>query len=252
MSSTKSVFFRVSQRAFPRRVLTALVVMCALAAHPSQGVAESSVLRELKCDGCHRVEVPTSETDTIAAYAQRQAPDLFYAGNKYHSDWLRSWLVAPTVIRPAGYHPGDHTKTTESGDVVVSGQIAPHASVPPDRVDSVVEALMLLDAGQDRLPGEAVVPAKAPRMLLELNFTKFKGCGSCHRTSKNAPPASGPDLDDAYLRLTPEFLTSYLSNPQAWEPHAPMPGYALEPAEVAKLIAYLRNLSEDSHDTKTR
>jgi cytochrome c1 len=69
---------------------------------------------------------------------------------------------------------------------------------------------------------------------------------------KSGPPLSGPDLSDAFDRLRPEFLASFIAKPQAWDPVAPMPGYGLEPGEVGKLVAYLRLLSEEGHDAKAR
>lgn len=212
----------------------------AIAAEPS------AVLRELECGNCHRLEPRPAKEATLAEYAARKAPDLFYAGSKYRPEWLRAWLASPTPIRPAGLHPAERTRSTPEGDVLVDEPAPAHPAVPKARLDDVVAALEKLDWGRDRL---AAAPKKAaiPRALAELNFVKFKGCGSCHRTSPSAPPASGPDVIDAYRRLRPEFLASYLADPQAWDPVAPMPGYGLAEADVAKLVEYLRLVAEEDH-----
>ncbi|MEW6272512.1 MAG: c-type cytochrome [Thermodesulfobacteriota bacterium] len=205
------------------------------------------VLQPLGCAGCHLLTAPPDEQRTLAAYAKRKGPDLFYAGSKYRDEWLRDWLARPRPIRPAGLHPAERTTTGASGDAV-GGAAEPdaHPAVPAAKVDAVASALLRLDWGKEKLPAKEPEAARVPRPLAELNFVKFKGCGSCHRTSDDAAPLSGPDLDDAFVRLRPEFLASFIANPQAWDPVAPMPNYALPEAEVAKLVAYLRILSEEN------
>lgn len=235
-----------------RRLPRCLVLLAALAAWlPPDAAKGADPLGQLGCAGCHAVAAPAPGARTLAAYASRKGPDLFYAGSKYRPEFLRAWLEKPTSIRPAGLHPAEHTRTEASGDVLVdAGRDAAHPAVPPAQVDAVVNALQRLDWGKERLPKEPPAKVQVPRALAEMNFVKFKGCGSCHRTGAASPPVSGPDLFDAYARLRPEFLVSYVADPQAWDPVAPMPGYALPPAEVAKLVAYLQMLSEDGHEAK--
>lgn len=229
-----------------------LLLFAALSPRASAAAAakDADVLQQLGCPACHATAEPAPGTRTLAAYTARKGPDLFYAGSKYRPEFLRAWLVKPTPIRPAGLHPAERTKTEPAGDVLVDASPQAHPAVPPAQVDAVVSALQRLDWGKDRLPKEEPAKAQVPRALAEMNFVKFKGCGSCHRTADASPPVSGPDLGGAYRRLRPEFLTSYVADPQAWDPVAPMPNYALPPAEVAKLVAYLRMLGEDDHDTK--
>lgn len=244
-----------SEYRFPRPLPIGLAVLVALAcagdARAEAGKKSRNVLEELGCVSCHRIDAPPPEARTLASYAERKAPDLFYAGSKYRSEWLRSWLAHPTPIRPAGLHPAEHAKPGERNDVVAT-KPEPHPAVPAAKIDAVVAALEKLDWGKEHLPKTPPPSVKVPKALAELNFVKFKGCGSCHRTSKDVVPLSGPDLDDAYARLRPEFLTSFIANPQAWDPVAPMPNYGLPPNEVGKLVAYLQLLSEDDHVATAR
>lgn len=121
--------------------------------------------------------------------------------------------------------------------------------MPAARLEAMVDALVALDWQSERLP-DAVQIRSVPGMLARLNFVKFKGCGSCHRSSEDFGGISGPELYTAWTRLRPEFLWSYIADPQAWDPVASMPGYALVPAEVGKLVDYLRQLSEEDHATE--
>ncbi len=226
----------------------ATVLLSAPRAHGKSG---GDALQGAGCGGCHALAPPAAEARTLAAYASRKGPDLFYAGSKYRPEWLRAWLLRPTPIRPAGLHPAERTRATEGGDAIADAvDTAPHPAVPAAQVDAVVAGLQRLDWGKERLAAAPPVSASVPRTLAELNFVKFKGCGSCHRTAPGSAAVSGPDLGDAYVRLRPEFLASYIADPQAWDPVAPMPNYALPPPEVGKLVAYLRILSEDDHDAK--
>ena len=218
---------------------------------PPAAAKDTDVLQQLGCTDCHAVAAPAPDARSLGAYASRKGPDFFYAGSKYRPEFLRAWLAKPTPIRPAGLHPAERTRTEANGDMLIDAERgAAHPVVPAAQVDAVVSALQHLEWGKEQLPKEPPAKAQVPRALAEMNFVKFKGCGSCHRTGAASPPVSGPDLFDAYARLRPEFLTSYVADPQAWDPVAPMPGYALPPAEVAKLVAYLRMLSEDDHDAK--
>ena len=120
------------------------------------------------------------------------------------------------------------------------------------KADAVLAALVALDWGSQRLPESLPVAPPVPRMLAEMNFVKFKGCASCHRVAPDFGGVSGPQLYGATERLRPEFLASYISDPQAWDPVAPMPGYDLPDIEVAKLIRYLQLLSEERNNASSQ
>ncbi|MFQ5444671.1 MAG: c-type cytochrome, partial [Nitrospinales bacterium] len=48
------------------------------------------------CVQCHRFSAEEPED-------RKKAPDLFYAGNKFQENWLKEFLIQPTVLRQAGY-----------------------------------------------------------------------------------------------------------------------------------------------------
>ena len=236
-----------------RRRLRLASIAALAAAIPNVATADGApaVLSEQGCGDCHRLEAPAPAERTLEAYASRKGPDLFYAGSKYRPEWLRAWLAKPTPIRPAGLLPAEHTRTEADGDHLGGAPPSAHPAVPPAKLDAVVKALAGLDWGGELLKAAPSARVAVPRPLAEMNFVKFKGCGSCHRTSASAPPASGPDLGDAFDRLRPEFIASVIATPQAWDPVAPMPGYGLEAGEVGKLVEFLRLVNEDGHATKT-
>ena len=205
--------------------------------------AHADPLADAGCTGCHRIDVPELDVG-IADWRQRKAPNLHYAGTKYRRQWLQSWLANPTRIRPAGLHPERHVVANAKGDEVDTASLPDHPSLSEGQITPVVDALMTLNWGQELLP-EELKPVAVPKMLAQLNFIKFKGCGSCHRTTEKYGGMSGPELYTAWHRLQPKFLTSYIQDPQAWDPVAPMPGYSLPPTEVGKLVEYLKIIGKE-------
>lgn len=203
-------------------------------------------LTAAKCNDCHRLTPPAPEQRTVSNWYSRRGPDLFDAGSKYRPEWLRAWLQVPERIRPAGLNPAQHVQTIDGVDHLDASTLKPHPRVSAADADALVQALMGYTWGRELLPADVNL-TPMPRPLAELNFIKFKGCGSCHRTSEKFGGLTGPELYTAWPRLRPDYLWSYVANPQAWEPVAPMPGYDLPPTEVGKLLKYLRLLSEERH-----
>jgi mono/diheme cytochrome c family protein len=214
-------------------------------------IAAADVLEREKCSSCHLLAPPAPEARTLEAYRERKGPDLFYAGSKYRADWLRRWLREPERIRPAGLDPSRHVETVDGQDQLEAEKLAAHPRIPARKIEAIVEALGKLDWGRELLPQTVPAAPAVPRMLAEMNFVKFKGCASCHRISPDSGGLSGPQLYGAADRLRPEFIASYIADPQAWDPVAPMPGYQLPEVEVGKLIHFLRLLDEERDDAAT-
>ncbi|MDX8405009.1 MAG: hypothetical protein R8K50_02530 [Mariprofundus sp.] len=68
---------------------------------PTAGIAgDGKVILQQQCASCHNLTGPAPVTLTVLW--QRKGPVLFYAGNKYRSEWIESWLQKPKQIRPSG------------------------------------------------------------------------------------------------------------------------------------------------------
>src|ERR1039458_5608557 len=80
---------------------------------------------------CRRLLCPLfrSAPQTLKELWARKAPDLFYAGNKYHAEWLRAWLQKPTRIRVAGEFYADHVRSGEKSDEVAPTTLEPHPTL---------------------------------------------------------------------------------------------------------------------------
>ncbi|QOV87702.1 PA14 domain-containing protein [Humisphaera borealis] len=89
--------------------------------------------------------------------------------------------------------------------------------------------------GVDRLkPGD---PARGELLLGELN------CISCHAApdAQRIIPRQAPDLTQVGSRVTPQFLTAYLADPQSVKPGTAMPNvfHASEPAAKQGAVEFL-------------
>jgi mono/diheme cytochrome c family protein len=64
------------------------------------------------------------------------------------------------------------------------------------------------------------------------------GCAACHRVG-SLGNAVGPDLTFVGFRRSPQWLETWIRDPQAWKPGTLMPNKQLSPAARAAIISYL-------------
>jgi len=193
------------------------------------------------CGACHQL---SGTADSLQARAERKAPTLSYAGNKFQEAWLVSWLQSPGRIRPAGDFPLTHAKTGPDGDVIDEAALIQHPSLSEADARTVAAYLMTLTPHSDLIAAEDYTPGKVPERLGAMDFVKFKGCGACHRDTPEYGGVSGPELYTAWNRLQPEFIVSYTRNPTAWEPYSIMPNKHLQTPQIHKIADYLKVIGE--------
>jgi len=180
----------------------------------------------------------------------RKAPDLFYAGNKYHAEWLRAWLQKPTRIRVAGEFYADHIRSGEKSDEVDPTTLEPHPALSAADADTVTQALLRLKPRDDLIAAEKIEPGSISKSMGEMAFDKFLGCMACHEIEPGFGGASGPELYTAARRLQPGFIASYIRNPQAWDPRIWMPNKRLSDPNIQKMVHYLSELAKEHGDGK--
>lgn len=225
----------------------AVLLVAALlgAAFPAQAGAttkalslqDAEALLTKRCSGCHNLEPNTAAA--LANPSERTAPDLSFAGNKFRREWLFLWLQAPTRLRPAGHFYADHIRPTESWDEVNDMSTARHPVLKPVEAVAVVEALLARKGRSDLLKGVTLQKTALSMILGDLLFEKAKGCIACHQSAPDYGGVSGAELYTAYARLQPEYIYSYIRNPQAWEPGIWMPNLGLSDVDLNKLVRYL-------------
>ncbi|VAW10097.1 hypothetical protein MNBD_ALPHA09-1099 [hydrothermal vent metagenome] len=194
----------------------------------AQPAAGQAVFEAKGCAECHYTEGPAREK-TIADQLAKSGPELWYAGDKFQSDWLVGWLAEPQPIRPLKYNslteenPGDHP--------ALSG----------DETASVAEYLMSLTSGEVEA---GVVKVKKNAKGRQI-FNKKMPCSGCHeytgRKKKISGGKSGPSLVEAGLRLNPDWILSYMQKPKVFKPVKMMPVFAglLSDKDMANVASYV-------------
>jgi len=219
------------------------IILVALLGFSGATLAEGAMLQS-DCSGCHNITGPAAQTlkDAFA----KKGPDLFYAGNKYRREWLASWLQKPQRIRPAGMYYGDHIKPGPKGDEIDASTLTDHIALAKQDATAVAAELMKLKPHDDLIAKEKIEPGTITKQMGEMNFDKFQGCMTCHLIEPEYGGFSGPELYTAAKRLQPEFMASFIRNPQAWEPKTWMPNKEVSDSGIQKLVRYLEVLSKES------
>lgn len=190
------------------------------------------------CENCHRFE-------ERADPPPNKAPDLFYAGDKFQKNWLKTFLQNPEVIRKAGYYndPGFLL-----GKPVLS---QPHIALPPEDANAIGDYLSTLKL--PGLEGEAVDPeplSKERQTEARIAFERNFGCSVCHQTitlaQKERGGISGPSLVNAGNRLQANWAFHWLKNPKKFQAKGRMPIYDLEDEDAILIAKYLMTLKKEN------
>lgn len=218
---------------------------CAALLLPASVLADTAVDAEASCGGCHMLEPPAAAALTLEERMERKAPPLFYAGNKFREEWLAAWLVAPERIRPGGVFSPAHTVSTPEGDAIDASTLPEHPALDAGEAAAMAAYLMTLTPFDDLLAQQSYTPGTVAVRMGQLNFSKFKGCDSCHQDEPDFGGVSGPELYTAWQRLQPAFISAYIDDSTAFDRHTMMPKSGLNAEEVHKLADYLKAIGEE-------
>ena len=201
------------------------------------GIARAADGLDRGCASCHAL---SRSTDALKdRILTRKAPDLWYAGSKFNADWLLAWLQDPKPLRPAGYPYFKTIKEGQDHDEPDPEKIAAHPKLNAAQAAAAVSALMSLKAPADLIPVGAFNGDMSAARMGALAFNKLRGCTSCHQGEGGQGGLSGPELTDAGLRLQPDFIAAFTTDPQHIDPNIWMPSPKLKDADIQKLTAYL-------------
>ena len=209
--------------------------------------ADGGLLKK-DCVSCHNISGPAATT--LKELWAKKGPDLFYAGNKYRQAWLVSWLQKPQRIRPAGEFYEDHIKPGAKSDEIDVTTLKDHVALSKEDATEAAAELMQLKPHDDLIAKEKIEPGTITKQAGEMVFDKFWGCMACHLIEPEYGGLSGPELYTAGQRLQPEFMASFIRNPQAWQPKTWMPNKGVSEGNIQKMVHYLQALSEESANAK--
>jgi mono/diheme cytochrome c family protein len=168
--------------------------------------------RALGCGGCHR-GLPVPEGPV--------GPPLRTASSRVRPEWLRSFLQAPTPVRPAGYHPGSGSRM-------------------PDFRLTEAEVAALAGMLQREPPSASPSPTLTPfqRGKAEAFLVDRLPCLGCHRLNGDGGRI-GPDLSGVGSRLTREAIRNTIAHPQQAAPGSIMPRHPMPADRIDLLTAFL-------------
>jgi hypothetical protein len=146
-------------------------------------------------------------------------PPLHNEGEKVQTNWLHDFLMDPTPIRPAAVlrMPNFHMSGDEASKLVdyfaaMSSSEFPYEYNNRRRTSYLAEA----EQQHPQLLGDAM------KIVTDGNY-----CVKCHSLGdyqvKGAIITLGPNLDQVYLRLRPDYTHRWIANPQRILPYTGMP-----------------------------
>jgi len=238
-----------------RFLLSSLLAVAISPVLVSAGENGGELLKQ-RCASCHDLKGPAPQT--IHELWKRDAPDLFYAGNKFRRQWLVNWLQKPVRIRPAGVSylrninstPPENQKA-KSGrkyDVLYGKVLRPLKHVTLNKADAAAaaDALMALKPHYELTSGVKLDTSKTVSLDKgEILIDKVYGCNSCHQIEPGYGGFTGPELYTAGKRLQPEYILSYIKRPKNWDPKIWMPNGNVKPNDLQKIANYLILLSKE-------
>lgn len=146
-------------------------------------------------------------------------PPLDHEGAKVQTDWLHDFLMDPTAIRPAVVlrMPNFHMSSDEASKLVDYFAAKSNSEFPYEynlrrRRGYIAE----LEQSHPALLNDAM------KIVTNGNY-----CVKCHSLGDyqvhGSPKGLGPNLDQVYRRLRPDYLRRWLANPQRTLPYTSMP-----------------------------
>jgi cytochrome c551/c552 len=190
--------------------------------------AAPALVKAKQCDTCHRF----SKNE-----AEKSAPDLFFAGDKFQKKWLENYLRQPETIRLAGH-------TRDPGFLKGKPQYTgPHPALNLKEARQMTDYLMSLRILKNVPPLELPALSKGTRVRVKILFERDYSCIACHQSYNLARQprggVSGPSLIDAGRRLRPEWIYQWLKNPKQFDPQGRMPLYSFDEETLRKMTQYI-------------
>lgn len=224
--------YREGMIAMRHLLLAMMALVFALGATPALADGKDIVAAN-KCGDCHQMKGPAAAT--IAQVMKRKAPDLFYAGSKFKKEWLVGYLQAPTVIRPGGVVYINNIKLVGDTDTVGTVDKCGSKLSAADAA-SVTDYLMTL---KDASMATGVFKAgDFKNALARRVLFKQEACNACHQFGGEGG-LSCPTMDGVGSRLNPDWIYSFVKDPQHWDPKVWMAKRDFDENTLDLIVNYL-------------
>ena len=174
------------------------------------------LIKKYKCQSCHKIK----------GFGGDIGPDLTYEGSKVRKEWLLKFLKSPYKINP-----------------LLSARM-PNFFMPDEDIRVITDFIELALA-YDKLSHINMAEEYNEDNINkgESLFKKKYGCMACHSVEGGEVKGRvGPNLSGVGSRLNPDWIFSWLKNPQALHPNTAMPNFNLPDKTAAAIAAYLVSL----------
>ncbi len=195
------------------------------------------LLFELNCQGCHRL--PGIERTAMLG------PDLTNVGTKVTREWIYKWLKEPRTI------------LDKDGNVSVNGyETEDEPRMPKFRLTET--ELRALSAYLSAQKAKALAPYKIDARvvatwsknpeLISLGELRFRQmfCSTCHSLAVTRAGETkliggdiGPELTKVGSKVNPDWLVTWLRDPESYLPHTRMPLYRWSDEDLYKVTQYI-------------
>jgi cytochrome c551/c552 len=146
-------------------------------------------------------------------------PPLHHEGTKVQTDWLHDFLMDPTPIRPAVVlrMPNFHMSGDEASKLVDYFAAKSNAEFPYEYNNRRRHGYLTeLEQSHPALLNDAM------KIVTNASY-----CVKCHSLGdfqvQGSPKSLGPNLDQVYRRLRPEYTRRWIGDPQRTLPYTGMP-----------------------------
>ncbi|MEK6591336.1 MAG: c-type cytochrome [Nitrospinota bacterium] len=174
------------------------------------------LIKKYKCYSCHKIK----------GFGGDIGPDLSFEGSKVKKEWLLKFLKEPYKLNP-----------------LLSARM-PNFFMPDEDI-KVISDFIELSLATDKLSHINLAEEYNEDNIKkgESLFKKKYGCIACHYVEgAEIKGKVGPDLNKVGSRLNPDWIFSWLKNPQALHPNTIMPNFNLPDKVAAPITAYLVSL----------
>ena len=212
-----------------------------LASFAMSGTADAgdgkALVKANKCGDCHQMKGPAVKT--IAEVMKRKAPDLFYAGSKFNKDWLVGYLQNPTQIRPAGTVYRNHIKAEGEQDVPAN-LVKCASKLSAGDAEAVAAYLMTLKDAS--MKTGVFKKGKVKKARARMLMMKQKACNACHTFPRRGGGVSCPTFEGIGTRLNPDWMYSFIKDPQHWDPKIWMAVEDFDDSSLQLMVNFLASL----------
>jgi mono/diheme cytochrome c family protein len=234
------------QPILPTRFLQASCGTCHYANLPQtpQLTRGRQLLAELNCQGCHRL--PGIDRPAMLG------PDLTNIGTKVSREWIYKWLKEPRTI------------VDKDGNVTANGYVTQEEPRMPKFPLTETE-LSALSAYLSVQKTKTFAPYKIDARVVtawsrnpelasqgELRFRQMF-CSTCHSLAVTRAGETkliggdiGPELTKVGSKVNPNWLVTWLRDPQGYLPHTRMPRYGWSDEDLFKVTQYITTKLTDS------